>query len=254
MRRGGKNIALAAALGLFALLWGGTRLPAQTEPSAGLLFHPPLAAGISAMPRLAASDPASQEINARLAQLDTGVLDEATDCNTDPPNSYYERGVEVMFLGPRYFSIRDETAFYCPGAAHGYFGVTAETFDLVTGKAVNWSDLFPSALLSRETIPWGGREVVQGSQALTDLYLSLAVGLDDECRSAIDSNGGAFDVWPSSADRAIVLSPLGLAYVFQNCLDEVTVPLKMLQSQGFAPELLDALANAKPISRPLPPP
>ncbi len=247
MKRPGSLFAVGAIL--FALTIAG--LTALAEPaSLKLSFLPDLTPDIQALPRLLATTPAMARINDQLSQLDAKETSWAANCDVDPPNSYVERAVGVVFAGPRYFGLLTLNESFCPGAAHPNSGAMPLTFDLATGAEVNWPDLFPSKLQDPIRHPnWTG--YVIGSKALTALYLSQAADMDAGCSPEIVSdNNGYFHVWPSAVDRGLVLQPTGLAYSNQACADPVVLSTAILRREGFPDELIAALEAPLPLPNP----
>lgn len=236
--------------GLLVFLAAMTLAPqsARAEPTAlALTFPPPLAENVASLPRVTAQDAATRRINTYLAEQDRKELDWALGCNSDPPRSFVERSVEVAFVGPRYFGLVVADAFYCPGAAHPNDFVFPLTFDLTTGLKIDWRSLFPQHLLRTEA-PATGFDGVVGSADLTDLYLSVAGTLDQDCRDEIVGNSGYFRVWPRARDRGLILMPSGLAHAMQACADPVVLPVALLQAAGFPDDLLGALINPAPLA------
>lgn len=224
---------------------------ANAEPALPIaLTHPPdLTLNIEALPRLIATTPAMERINATLAKLDSEALDHAIDCHSDPPRSFVARWVSVEFAGPRYLGLLTGNEFYCLGAAHGAHFAAPYVFDLDTGLQVDWPRLFPAALQDQENHPHRTDYII-GTHVLTDLYLTYAVAMDEECRDAIlAENGGYFLSWPSSADRSLVLMPMGPPYAVEACADPVAIPVATLRSFGFSEDLVSALDDPAPLPR-----
>jgi len=222
---------------------------ARADPPAtiALTFPPDLAPDVEALPRLPADSAAMTRINARLAELDRDMLDFVLSCNSDPPRSFVERQVDVVFSGPVFLSILTLNGSYCPGAAHGNHYALSFTFDLLTGDATSWPVLFPADLQDPARRPHRPDYII-GAPALTDVYLSFATAMDGECRAAITGdNRGTFRVWPSAQDRGLVLMPTGLAHADRACADPVALPLKTLTELDFAPDLLRALDDPLPL-------
>ena len=211
---------------------------------ADLVASPDLAARVEALPRLDTVDAASARINAQLADLDAEATEFGQVCDTDPPNSFFERVITVAFTGPGYLSMLEGVGFYCPGAAHPNAGVTPLTFDLQTGAEVEWRVLFPAGLLAEDTHPWPGS--VKASAALVALYFGQAEAIDGECRDEIAWPPVYFRVWPDAAEHGLVLMPFSLPHSMQACADPVTIPLEVLRAEGFAPVLTEAIAGSMP--------
>lgn len=235
---GVRPLALAA-LGLaFAC-----RMALAEAAAVSLIFPPPLTPEVQALPRLVASTAAMDHINAQLSQLDARELSWASGCDTDPPRTYFARGVRIVFAGPRYLGLLTVNESFCQGAAHGAHFAMPLTFDLATGAEVNWPDLFPRLLQDPVHRPHRTDYII-GAQRLTSLYLSHATDMDAECRATIlDDNNGYFRAWMSATDQGLVLMPSGLSYASQACADPVALPVATLRAEGFPAPLLAALDN-----------
>lgn len=244
--------SLVVGVSLFALAVLGLaltgRLALAEATAVSLIFPPPLTPDVQALPRLVATTAAMDRINAHLSHLDAKKLSWAIGCNTDPPRTYVERGVDIVFAGPRYLGLLTLNASSCQGAAHGAHFALPLTFDLATGAEVNWPDLFPPFLQDPVRRPHRTDYII-GVQRLNSLYLSHATDMDAECRAAIaDDNNGYFRAWPSAADRGLMLMPAGLAHANQACADPVVFPAALLRREGFPAVLLEALDHPAPLS------
>lgn len=240
MGRPGRRFAAGAIL-LAVTGLGFAQPTGPADWAINLVDLPNLAPDIQSLPRLVATTLAMDRINGQLSQMDADLASWAKVCNSEPPRSYVERDVDVVFAGPGYLGILTMNASYCPGAAHGNHYVAPLTFDLVTGAKVDWTDIFPPALQDTARRPFL-TDFIVGAQRLTDLYLVYAMNMDTECRRAIqDQNGGYFRVWPSAADFGLVLMPAGLPHAVQACADPVVLAGLILTREGFPEALVRAL-------------
>lgn len=213
-----------------------------------LVFPPPVTPDVQALPRLVATTPSARLINDQLALLDAEETSWATSCNTDPPRSQVERRVDVVFAGPPYLGLLILNESCCPGAAHGNHFSAPLTFDLASRTEVIWPDLFPSALQDRLCHTHRTGPVID-SERLTVLFLAQADQMDaDRFDAIVLGNDGYFRVWPSAADRGLVLMPTGLAHANQACADPVVFPAALLRHEGFPAVLLEALDHPAPLS------
>ena len=155
-----------------------------TVARADLVARPDLAEGVQSLPRLVGGGSATARINARLAERDARAKAFAADCNSDPPNSFFERAITVTMTGPRYLSVYESGGFYCPGAAHPNTFLTPLTFDLSSGADVDFRNLVPPRFWEESEYVLPNRDL-QATPALVALYLDKATPLDDECREVI---------------------------------------------------------------------
>ncbi|NEY90426.1 hypothetical protein [Tabrizicola oligotrophica] len=233
-------MTMAKNLVAVALLLVGAPGAAE-EVSFTLKTRPDLAEGIAALPRLVGEGQAIRQINALLSAKDAEVLALAKDCNSDPPNSFYERSLAVTFDGPLLLSILVETAFYCPGAAHGLSWVEPLNFDVSLGTATDMHGVFPAAFIAKPTTDPKGYLPPRFTPEVAELYISSDPEIDPDCANLIRDNEGLFDVWPNAAQHGLTLMPFGLAYFFTFCQNPVTIPTATLRQLGFDKALLEAL-------------
>ena len=251
--------ALALALALILLAHPAVATPAPVH----LIYAPPMAPGIAALPRLAANDATAENISAALAAFEANTIDFARDCLASPRSDYHF-SFEVTLQGPEYLSIVTDTDFYCDGAAHGNWFNNVLLFDLTTGAVVDPLSLLPDDLRPLHLEP--GSSAVAHVQpemtALTDLYIQLLptappnqyAALNHlDCAAILRSQGHGFQVWPDAKAQALILQPAGLAYVFTSCIAPVEVPLPLLQQLRTPPRLIRALQVAPlPVQPPAP--
>lgn len=198
------------------------------------------------MPRVIGGGSATARINARLGELDAEAKTFAADCNTDPPNSFFERAVSLPFQGPGFLTVLESVGFYCPGAAHPSGWTFALTFDLATGREVEVSSLVPPRFREKDDDPLPA-DTLRATPSLVDLYLVQAETLPEDCRAAV-ARAAMFQLWPDAGQRGLVLMPTSLAHAEQACADPVTLTQEVLRREGFDPALIRALEATGPDS------
>jgi len=234
-----------------------------TPAPADLIYAPPMAPGIAALPHLASSNAAAENINAALAATEANTINHARDCLVSP-RSDYRFSFEVTLQGPEFLSILTTDDFYCDGAAHGSMFNSVQLFDLTTGAAVDPLSLLPDEL--RPMPLASGSSAIAHVQpeitALTELYIQLLPSAPPnqyaslnhlDCAAVLRREGHGFQVWPDAKAQALMLQPVGLAYFFTSCIAPVEVPLQLLQQLHAPPRLIRALQIAPlPVQPPAP--
>lgn len=249
---------IAAPLIASLLLTAGCAAPGVTTPaqSDGLTWAPPLADGFEALPRVSGDTPPAREINAFLDRMDVRAREERGECLSDAStlsdNREWGRSVEAPMTGPRFLSLLVTTGYYC-GGAHPDWAQKALTFDLMSGRQVDWatqlpadmalprheaSDHWPQLLKSPSLIAWYGRQAVAQRQA--------AVAGEDECAEVLTngSDVGALNIWLDARSEGLAAQVTGLAHVVAACTETVIMPLDELQRRGANPAMIEALEAA----------
>jgi hypothetical protein len=226
-----------------------TALPAGAD----ILTKPFELAQIAALPRMTSDSPAAQRINANLAARDAAALKEAADCTlpTDEGGSqvvdqtgYYDRSVEVPMAGPDFLSILITDETYCPGAAHGATRIAALTFDLATGRPVDWPALLPPDWTRHRLKTWPDDPSWLWSQSLVDFYHSHYPRLDDpDCAPIALAVSPAFQFALNARSHQLVMIPRDSSHATRACDDWVSVALVDLAKRGADPRLIAALTG-----------
>lgn len=216
---------------------------ALAQPTKIELTAPPgLAKDIDAFPKLIGDDPIFAQINADLAERDAAALAESQDC-LSKDGSDWAHGVEVTFAGPRYLNYIAFDSYYCAGAAHPDNNQSSVTYDLTTGRTVNWRDLLPPSLVASGSVDNGTAQDPIGSDALTSLYLAkYPADADQECKDVVRDVDLAFIFHLDAGEHAVKLTPSFLPHAVQACTEVASIPVSELRSLGAAPDLIDALA------------
>ncbi|AZL58668.1 hypothetical protein EI545_07355 [Tabrizicola piscis] len=229
----------ALGLAIFGLFGVTGPIAADALPE-GLIFQPPLARDVAALPRLAGSGGAADKVNARLDALDRSTLAAMSDCE-DGPYRFWERWVDVTLATSGFLGLVSHSAFYCSGAAHPESFINAVTFDLAVGSEVDWSEFFPSDLRNPKDFSIAST-VLRGSLRLTDAYVEQNAAINAECREIVAGRPHDFVVYPDGRSASLVLIPVDLAYAVKACADPVAIPVPILRTLGVSHPILDALS------------
>jgi hypothetical protein len=236
---------------VLAALGGVCALPARaSEP---LVAAAPLhSAGAKAVyPRLTKFPDAKimARVNAVLAAREKADRAASADCVAQlkqqggtPDKDSYSTVIAVSYLSARYFSI-DVTAAYDCGGPYPNSEQTPVTFDLASGRVIDWKTLFKPGFWPETSGP---------SSGLTRLYRARTKYEkgDEDCRDAI-AGADPFESAPIvrlDAKQGLMVWP-DLPHAIQACANAVS-----LSPDDLAPTLKDArlLAELKPVRKPAP--
>jgi hypothetical protein len=150
-------------------------------------------------------------------------LSDLRDAGEKPDDDTWSVTVKVGYLSAHYFSLQVTSSNYCGGAYPNNGVQTPITFDLTTGREVDWNAVFKPGF-----IPEG----------LAKLYrASYPRDADPECRKLIVSEepfeSGDDAIFRLQSGKLMLL-PM-LAHATQACAEEVALPAAKL-----APYLADA--------------
>jgi hypothetical protein len=232
------------------LAWLCAAAVAQAADRVVHLVVPPAAhKNIAAMPQIAApADDAERRINAALKHLDRNVLKASGDCN----GGDWERSVDVPMRGPGFLSLTITDSVYCEGNAHPDSGTFSIVYDLVTGRAVDWTKLLPPSLTGTVTLEEQGdgtKVVTLASKRLFELYMAgyragEPAGSDlEECKQAFldqaaDAPPGMM-VWLDAQGGGLAVQ-VGLPHVEKACEEPVVITASALRTEGARAALLKA--------------
>lgn len=98
-----------------------------------------------------------------------------------------------------------------------------------------------------------GSQTIAGELAkykpLTDLYLEYPNPQSDptyggpiDCTNILSTEAHEFLLWPDAAKHALIMEPVGLAYVFTACEVPTEIPVATLLKLQLDPGLIAALA------------
>lgn len=207
----------------------------------------PVAPAIAAFPHIVKpADAATTRINHALAGADDSVDRVAVDCKH---YKGWHRGVSVTMRGPRYVSVLAGDDWYC-GGAYPDTDLTALVFDLSTGMPVDWTKLFPPALVdAAEHSPGAGVSdpIFIPSRGLWDLFVKTANSPGDQCNEVRDDPSGLdarLIIWPDAKEDGIALAATQFPHVVKACSGPAIVPVAELRKLGVDAALLDAIDEA----------
>lgn len=242
---------LAAALAITALLGMGA---AQAAPFAVVLrTPPPLAKDQDRMPRIVSpATPATAKINVDLDRVDAEWLAEAKQCRELAEGREVDlaRGFFVRMRGPGYFALLITDEEYC-GGAHPSNVLTPVTYDLSTGRRVEWLKLFArSAKVTRAYEPEAGEPPTDAfrSPVLHALYLKQAradrtAAEWKDCGDALEDPELTFQFVPNAEEGAVEMMP-DLPRVVMACGDSAYLRPADLRRLGVGPRLIASIEQS----------
>jgi hypothetical protein len=156
------------------------------------------------------------------------------DIGEKPDKDTWSVAVSVTYLSARFMSVNAVASNYCGGAYPNNATQTPVTFDLSTGREIDWKAAFKPSF-------FGG--------ALTRLYrAAYPKSADAECRKFVteqdpfETSDGA--IFRLQTGKGLVVLP-DLPHVVQACAEEETLPVAKLAPYLKKPDLLDEFKIAK---------
>lgn len=234
-----------------ALIWLTALSPARAAES-GLVAQPDLAPNIGAFPRLAADPaaPAAQRINRALAGLDKKFAAATAECRQVDSSNEVTRTVDVTMKGARYLGLVAEESWFC-GGAYPDHDTLALTYDLGTGRPVDWTRLMPPSLGLKASLDntFDGTAIgVVTSNTLSKIYteqVSKAPDFDKDCLEAFSMQDLTFQLWPSAKEGGVAVQPANLPHVAAACGDTIVIPAARLRELGADASLLADIEAAQ---------
>ena len=156
------------------------------------------------MPRLRdTASPAARRINAALDMADRRLRGAIRDCagqarDNGAGGAEYDRTVAVAMAGPRFLSMVMSDSAFC-GGLYPNFQTVAFTFDLLTGKPVDWVKLLPRPLIEATTTE-GAIDGATMGLVRSKLLVRLGTDPSENCGMAEDA---AFQLWPDAARKGL---------------------------------------------------
>ncbi|RZJ01520.1 MAG: hypothetical protein EON90_02770 [Brevundimonas sp.] len=243
---------VARALAASALLLGGcVAAPDREAPALAWAADP--FANVEALPRVDADTPQAREINAFLDRMDARDREERAACLADesPESGQREwgRSVEAPMTGPRFISLLVTTGYYC-GGAHPSWGQKALTFDLASGRQVDWAAVFPAEMATPRDDATDHWPQLLLSRSLKAWYAQTAVAQrgtaigHDDCADTL-AGSEPLNAWPDAKTGGLALQVIGLAHAATACTERVVMPREEMRRRGVDAVLLDALDTAR---------
>jgi len=241
---------LTAALTL--VLWGA-RLPVQAQTAASMEPAPTATPVFStspeqSFPRLSglANAAIQAQVNKQLANRERNDRAARADCLRQYPahgKPSYSELVRMAYLSPRLLSVDVRVTSLCGSAPAVSNQPYPITFDLTTGRELDWHGLFTAEFLTPPA---------DKASPLLTLYLRYA-RLDEECTTAINDPGTAFSLWLESARRVLLARPSSLAQESAACAKIAAIPFAeiapYLQTPLLRQELVPPAAATEADSR-----
>jgi len=137
----------------------------------------------------------------------------------------YSELVRLAYLSPRLLSVDVRVSDYCGGPYPNANTPYPLTFDLATGRELDWHRFFIDSFLN----PPADRP-----SALLALYLSHAA-LDEDCSSAVNDRSTTFDFWFDSAHKAVIAHPNSLPHAAESCAKLVPLPFAEIAPYVLSP-------------------
>ena len=234
-----------------ALLLGGAPAIAGPGVTVKPLQNPP---GEIAYPRIVAgtSEAVRRQVNKALAEREKADRDQRRDClaairqaGQKPDVDSFNETIEASYVSARYLSIDVRRSYFCATAYPTAGAGDPLTFDLETGKALDWKKVFRPGFLPQE----GGAK----PSALTRLYRARYAASDEEqeCKDVVSGQdpfeGGAL-LWLDSAKGGLVAQP-DFPHVIAACAKTIAFRSEDLAPYADSVFLRDLEAAAAPACR-----
>ncbi|RYF94282.1 MAG: hypothetical protein EON95_05910 [Caulobacteraceae bacterium] len=235
--------ALPFALVLLTALAG----PALAARPIALDGQKPLSAAADAFPRIVEpAGPRTDRINQALTRADARGRKAMKDCGQERGVAF-ERSVTAPMTGQPFLTLIASDFASCGGAHPSIFQM-ALTYDLGTGRPINWADYLPADLVKPEVLV----DIGDGSQlgavqapALLAFYRAAAKAQrqDRNCDEVYDGAEGLY-LWIDAKAGGMAMSMTGVPHAVQACDDPVVMSTAELRKRGAKPALTDAIDAA----------
>ncbi|MDB5469986.1 MAG: hypothetical protein JWR84_1546 [Caulobacter sp.] len=221
--------------------------PALAGPI-GLQGQNGLSETADAFPRIVnPTGPKIERINQALTRADARGKKAIKDCGKGK-DIEFERAVTAPMIGEPFLTLISSDYANC-GGAYPSITRTALTYDLGTGRPINWADYLPADLVTPEVLIDAG----DGSQlgavkapALLDFYKAAAKAqrADRDCDEVYDA-ADSLVLWIDAKAQGVALAMASVPHVVQACDDPVIMKTDELRKRGAKPALTDAIDAAK---------
>lgn len=236
--------------------------PAYTPTAAGsavkLLHQRQINPGVQSLPRLKPTPGmAYDRINHALTRLDAEARSSIKECDAmakemeAPAGGSYTRKVSVPMTGPGFLTVLMEDDTYC-GTAYPTLDRNGITYDLLTGKPVDWVDLLGPQLggTTDKDSKTGKPTGYLSSPALFRLWKEARGPSNDEpgneiCADTPSEDTGALSVWADASELGIAVQSMDVVHATAVCGRPAVIPLSALRGKGVSAQLLDSIAAGK---------
>ena len=232
-----------------------TPAPRATQDSVAFTPTPDLGKDIAALPRLSGATPAIAAINTDLDTLDAAARESAASCQGE--DGGYSRWITQPMTGPALVTYAISEEYNC-GGPYPSTSQTTVTYDLVSGRRVDWSDVLKTMNVNNgdtEGMPAGSVPIVY-SPALAAWYTrtikAQIAGQDggsewmEQCAPVFDAEEFSTNGFRLSADAeagGLTVSP-ELPHVVQACGDAAIMDAPAMRANGVETRLIEAIATA----------
>lgn len=208
--------------------------------------RPDIREGVQALPRVVGDTPAIAAINIDIDRIN------ADTAGCEGPGTF-NRFVSMPMTGPEFLTLAVADDWSCEGAAHPSVVYTATTWDLSTGRRVDWvaaapglsatrpeddglADTYEPGLQSAPLAEWYGRKMM----ASTDTeWLG-------ECRDLFTDGTLVeryYKLWLDAQTGGIAVM-VDFPHVAQYCAETATMNEAEMRQFGVAPAMIDAVLAA----------
>ena len=209
---------------------------------------PNLSPTAEALPRLVGDAPQIAAINADLDEIDALDASNLADCD----GGEWNRWILKPMTGPGYVTFRIAQDWYC-GGPYPATSQTALTYDLATGRRIDWADAIPGLDLvsdSLEGLP-DGYVVNVHSATLAGWYGPKMLADPDpewveQCASAFEPGmlvDQGFRIWADAETGGVSVAP-DFPRVSQACAETATLTAADLRGFNADAKLIEAIDAA----------
>lgn len=224
---------------------------AGTVAQAAVTFveKPKLSPSAEALPHLAGDSAQIAAINADLDRMDASDAENIAECT----RGGWDRSVQKPMTGPDFVTLRVVNDYYC-GGAYPVISQTVVTWDLSTGRRVDWTAALPGLNLAPDTfedMPAGYVPNVR-SAALAAWYSAKLLAQPDaewveQCRPVLDPASLAdtgFRIWADPEQGGVTVDA-DFPHVAQACGEHATLTLADLRRFNADARLVAAIEAAR---------
>jgi hypothetical protein len=248
-------VMVSAAAGLLLAACSQTEGHAKADGQAAAASNgavlleprPDIREGVQALPHLVGDSPAIAAINADIDRIN------ADTAGCDGPGTF-TRFASMPMTGPGYVTLAVADEYSCEGAAHPSVDYAAITWDLSTGRRVDWVAAAPGLAASRpesDGMPATYEPGLQ-STALAEWYGRKMMASTDaewlgECRELFTTEMLAdryYEVWLDAQTGGVSVAP-DFPHVAQACAETATMTEQDMRSFGVTTAIIEAVLAAK---------
>lgn len=240
MRRLGLALAALALIAAAPAMW-------LSKPAT-------LAKDVAAAPRiLVPTTPQTAKINAALDRFDRRMRVELASFKADcGSGGERDRDIAVPMRSPAFLSLYVMDNYWCEGAAHPDASQLALTYDLSTGKPIDWAGYLPVELVvpsALEDLGDGSKIGVVKSPVLLAWYRKTVMSGPDSDADWREQCTGVFDdislvLWIDAKGDGVAMQPSSLPHVVAACGESAVMTTAELRRRGAKAALTNAIDAA----------